>query len=96
MGVFVPSKLDHNNNSSIDSSMNTVQFDSDESYTDLSSEENQFLDTFDLVLTDEQWNAIKPDIECNSRAKLKPGIWTNEIAISFFKQYRLPCAFVFK
>jgi len=97
MGVFVLPKLDENNNSSIESSMMTSgKFDSDESYCDLSNNEN-CLDTFDFVLSEQQWNDIKPDIigGC-SRAKLKPGIWTNEIAISFFKQYRLPCAFVFK
>ncbi|CAL1672431.1 unnamed protein product [Lasius platythorax] len=54
MGVFVPSKLDHNNNSSLESPMSTVQFDSDESYIDLSIEEDRFLDTFYLVLTEEQ------------------------------------------
>lgn len=54
MGVFVLPKLDENNNSSIESSMMTSEkFDSDESYCDLSNNENR-LDTFDLVLT-EQW-----------------------------------------
>lgn len=98
MGVFILPKLDQNNNSSIERSMMSCEkSDSDESYSELSNNENGLLDTFYLILTEEQWNDIKPDItESNSKAKLKPGIWTNEIAISFFKQYRLPCAFVFK
>lgn len=30
------------------------------------------------------------------REKLQKGVWTNVIAIAFEKQYKLPCAFVFK
>lgn len=53
MGVFVLPKWDENNNSSIESSMTSGKFNSDESYCDLSNNENR-LDMFDLVLT-EQW-----------------------------------------
>lgn len=96
MGVIISLDLDQNNNLSPEISMrNTVNDES--SILNTSKTE---LDTFDLVFTEQQWNKIKPDIErdtdCSSGVKLKPGVWTNEIALSFFQRYRLPCAFVFK
>jgi len=105
MGVIVLPKNDLNNNSNLlDSTVNTTKSDSNESNNNESyfklPDDVEELDTFDLILTEQQWNEIKPDIKQNakdnSKLKLKPGIWTNEIAISFFQQYRLPCAFIFK
>ncbi|CAL1677453.1 unnamed protein product [Lasius platythorax] len=97
MGVIVLLKLDQNNNSSLEKSIiSTRKSDSDESYSELNNNKTE-LDTFDLVLTEQWWNEIKPDIiEGSSRVKLKPGTWTNEIAISFLQRYRLPCTFVSK
>ncbi|XP_024887062.1 uncharacterized protein LOC112464350 [Temnothorax curvispinosus] len=70
----------------------------------LDQNNNSELDTFDLVLTEQQWNEMKSDIILSkikassgrSKLKLKPGVWTIEISISFWQQFRLPCAFVFK
>jgi len=93
MGVIVLPKNDLNNNSNLlDSTVNTTKSDSNESDNDESyftlTDDVEELGTFDLILTEQQWNEIKPDIKQNakdnSKLKLKPGIWTNEIAISFF------------
>lgn len=48
-----------------------------------------------MVLTEEQWNLIKPMDEAN-QPKLQPGIWTNIIAFALWTQFRMPCAFIFK
>jgi len=107
MGVIVLPKNDlcvNNNSNLLDSTVNTTKSDSNESDNDESyftlTDDVEELDTFDLIFTEQQWNEIKPVIKQNakdnSKLKLKPGIWTNEIAISFFQQYRFPCAFVFK
>ncbi|KMQ86378.1 kda protein in nof-fb transposable element [Lasius niger] len=100
MGIIVPPKFDQNNNSSLAESMIGIEnSDRDKSYSKSYNNETE-LDIFDLVLTEQQWNEIKPYIKQeakgSSRVQLKPGVWTNEIAISFFQRYRLPCAFVFK
>lgn len=55
---------------------------------------------FDLNLTEEEWNAIKPnaEVQYGRRKKyiLTKGVWTNIISIALWKQHKFPCAFVFK
>ncbi|CAG9771525.1 unnamed protein product [Ceutorhynchus assimilis] len=55
---------------------------------------------FELYLSQEQWQRMKP-LENDSTKKrtthtLKPHVWSNIIALEFFKQHRLPCAYVFE
>lgn len=55
---------------------------------------------FDLNLIEEEWDAIKPNIQVQyGRRKkyiLTKGVWTNIISIALWKQHKFPCAFVFK
>lgn len=107
MGLVVPPKFDQNNNSDLEESfISNGKSDGDASFQssfELKNNEKK-LDTFDLVLTEQQWNEMKPDIiksdtKANSgrpKLKLKPGVWTNEISFLFWQHFRLPCAFVFK
>jgi len=67
MGVIVLPKNGLNNNSNLlDSTVNTTKSDSNESDNDESyftlTDDVEELDTFDLILTEQQWNKIKPDI----------------------------------
>lgn len=104
MGVIIRHKIGQDSISSLEeSTINTEKSDSDESYSALNNNDDDLnmgykqLETFHLVLTEKQWTEMKPDItEGSSKTKLKPGVWTNELAILFFQVYRLPCAFVFK
>lgn len=94
MGIVVPSKLDQNNNFSFEESIiSNRKSDSDASFEssfELKNNEKK-LDTFDLVLTKQQWeemklDIIKPDTKASSgrlKLKLKLGTWTNEISILF-------------
>ena len=56
--------------------------------------------TFDLVLSQEHWDAIKPKgtVMFGSREKhvLTPRVWTNILDIEFWKQHKMNCAFLFK
>jgi hypothetical protein len=100
MGIVVPQNI---NNSDLEVSVNSNKSSNSnasfESTFELKNNERK-LDTFDLILTEEQWNEIiKSDTKASSersKLNLKPGVWTNEISISFWQQFRLPCAFVFK
>lgn len=54
---------------------------------------------FDFVLSSEVWNKIKPDEEAGEKRTnhtLRPKVWTNVLSKEFWKQFRLPCAYVFK
>ena len=55
---------------------------------------------FELVLSQEDWDAIKPDCrviaEDRKKPILMPGVWTNIVFIAFWKQHKLNCAFAFK
>lgn len=97
MGIIVPN-VEHNKSDLVDSTI-ISEMNSDESHSVLNYSETE-LDTFDLILTEQQWNEIKPDVNQNENkrgsSKLKPGVWTNEIAFLFFQQYRFPCAYIFK
>ncbi|XP_074113042.1 uncharacterized protein LOC141536430 isoform X2 [Cotesia typhae] len=52
---------------------------------------------FELILTHKQWSEIKPPdgIELK-KPPLRKNVWTNIIAITFWEQHGLPCAYVFK
>ncbi|XP_044596337.1 uncharacterized protein LOC123273149 [Cotesia glomerata] len=52
---------------------------------------------FELTLTHKQWSEIKPldGIELK-RTPLRKNVWTNIVAIAFWEQHGLPCAYVFK
>lgn len=94
MSIVVPFKLDQNNNFSFEESIiSNRKSDSDASFEssfELKNNEKK-LDTFDLILTKQQWeemkpDIIKPDIKASSgrpKLKLKLGTWTNEISILF-------------
>ena len=48
-----------------------------------------------MILTEEQWIKIKP-ADSDTHLKLKPGVWTDVIALAMWSQFRMPCAFTFK
>lgn len=52
---------------------------------------------FDLILTLNEWEQIKPLQSGNNRSKhtLRSWVWTNVIADAFYRQHRLPCAYTF-
>jgi len=63
------------------------------------SKENHDLSTFNLYITYELWSEIKAGyIEYKDKTYgcLKPGIWSDVISDEFWRQFRLPCAYVFK
>lgn len=87
--------IDLNNNSncdSVDESVSSIE----EPNANVKGNES----IFQLYLTYEQWQRIKPvKNDCKKKRTihtLKPHSWTNLIALEFFRQHRLPCAYVFK
>lgn len=71
---------------------------SDPSYTPEKSTTNVIVNgcEFDLLLTNEEWEKIKPD-ECSekkSQTRLKKMVWAEVITKAFWKRYNLPCAFL--
>ncbi|CAF4948193.1 unnamed protein product [Pieris macdunnoughi] len=57
-------------------------------------------DTFDVKFSRHLWNSINkiaPIVENKPNTLgLQPKVWTDVLALEFWKQYRLKCAFVFK
>lgn len=53
---------------------------------------------FEFVLSSEIWDEIKPVETDGKRTNytLRAKVWTNIIADEFWKQFRLPCAYLFK
>lgn len=87
------------NNNDIDIEFKTSDF---EKHYDSNNSENGSLKPKNrnesikyLVLTEQQWNLIKPMDDAN-QPKLQPGIWTNIIAFVLWAQFKMPCAFIFK
>jgi len=76
------------NNDSVNLSANNVSFNS--TYKDNES-------WFDLVLSLNEWEQIKPLESENKKSKhtLRPWVWTNIVADAFYRQHRLPCAYTF-
>lgn len=53
--------------------------------------------SFDLILSSNEWEQIKP-LKSESKRfsySLRPWVWTNIIADASYQQYRLPCAYTF-
>lgn len=108
MNIVHSKILDGNNNFSVaETTASTLEKSSDSEVfleSGVIGIDRRNLETFDLVLSQEQWAAIEPatididSMKCSVRPKLKlkPGVWTNLILIAMRQQYRMPCAFVFK
>lgn len=63
------------------------------------TKENDDLSTFNLYITYELWTEIKAgyiEYKDKTYACLKPGVWSDIISDEFWRQFRLPCAYVFK
>lgn len=54
--------------------------------------------TFVLILDNEIWQYVGPVLQQYERSYqiLEPHVWTDLLFDEFFKQFRLPCAFIFK
>lgn len=62
---------------------------------DIQNENLLDCDSFDLLLTSEEWSLIKPD-EIKNKNRLKKEIWPSVITRAFWKRYNFSCAFCAK
>lgn len=60
-----------------------------------SAEINNNVSVKDMVLTEEEWDQIKPE-NTDGKLKLRSGVWSNVVASAIWLQFRMPCAFIFK
>lgn len=101
LGIVVEesTSLQNYDSTNWDNSYNDSAFLNNESVSSQYEDQNAY-ETFDLVITKEEWDLMKPSDTViygnREREILKPSVWTNIIALAFWRQFRMPCAFSFK
>ncbi|XP_063972020.1 uncharacterized protein LOC135159857 [Diachasmimorpha longicaudata] len=78
----------------------TINFNSSVSEEEFSFENERLqptLEDFHLLLTDSDWNLIKPDDTSKSKQRrLRPRAWANVISNAFWRRYGMRCAMIAK
>lgn len=99
LNLHIEDKLAEREKNNTSSSNLDIPEESTHIILDSSTKENQDTSTFILLIAYELWTEMKAGyIEYKNKTYgcLKPGVWSDIISDEFWRQFRLPCAYVFK